>query len=483
MMTEPLENDKLTRLAVVASSVLPDITPMNDHLRHKKSTACVIDSLRRIDRAVSAASPSNSTPRYDLPSTKVRMGTNSPHEPSSRGRKRSEIDKSLNSEEQRAARTKSGIALQSHPQHSYNQQCEKPSGDSPEETVRFREFQTEIWSDRFEELCAFRRFHGHCHVPHHYSESTALAEWVKRQRYQFKLKLEGKRNTLTEERICVLHEIDFVWSSHDAVWEERFQNLLVYKHVNGHCLVPSSFRHPQLAVWTKRQRREYKKYQSGVSNSMTPDRIKKLENIGFVWDCRGMNKTEDDDMENSCDDSGIRAAANTRLTNSIGDNIQSTMVRIDSNTNFSPLVRGDGQMPTHNNMNNLSSSALQPNRICGNNDQSLVDHCNQKVAAYLSNSIRNDRSRNFYGDSSSKANMISIDSDHGRYHRLGHVNPVTSHASNEIVNNKSREFVKGTGATLINRNFDETILSARNDRKPPRIPRGDFFSYCHNYFS
>jgi hypothetical protein len=408
------------------------------------------------------------------------MGANSPHEQSPRSRKRSKIDDSWTSKEQRAARTKSGIVLQNHPQHSYNQQCEKPSGDSPQEKLRFREYQAEIWSDKFDDLCAFRRLHGHCHVPYHYSENILLAKWVKRQRYQFNLRLKGRRNTLTEERIRVLQEVDFVWSSHDAVWEERFQNLLMYKNANGHCLVPISFReNPQLAVWTKRQRREYKKYQKGLSNSMTPNRIKKLENIGFVWDCRDMNKTKDDSMGNACDDSGIGAAATTRSTNRRDDNIQSNVVGIETNTNFSPLVRGDGLTPTHNKTNNLFTSALQPNRICGKNDQSLVDHFDHKTATYLSKSIRNDRSLYFYGDYSSNASMVPIDSDHGR-NRLGHVNPFASQASNGVVNNKSREFVKGTGAsTLVSRSFDGTILSARNDRKPPGIPRGDFFSYCH----
>jgi hypothetical protein len=37
--------------------------------------------------------------------------------------------------------------------------------------VRFREYQAEIWSEKFEELCLFRREHGHCHVPHHFQEN------------------------------------------------------------------------------------------------------------------------------------------------------------------------------------------------------------------------------------------------------------------------------------------------------------------------
>lgn len=160
--------------------------------------------------------------------------------------------------------------------------------------VRFREYQAEIWSEKLEELCAFRRYHGHCHVPHHHNQNTGLAQWVKRQRYQYKLKLDNKRSTLSDERVRLLNRISFIWNSHDAVWEERLQDLIAYKRANGHCIVPSNFEsNPQLAVWTKRQRRQYKKYQDGTSSSMTPERIAKLEDIGFVWDCRKINKADD----------------------------------------------------------------------------------------------------------------------------------------------------------------------------------------------
>lgn len=123
------------------------------------------------------------------------------------------------------------------------------------EDVRFREYQAEIWTEKFEDLCDFRRVHGHCHVPHSYKENAPLAQWVKRQRYQYKLKLEGKRSTLSDERVKLLDNIGFIWNSHDAVWEERWNELLQYKQLHHDCIVPSNYKeNPQLAVWVKRQR-------------------------------------------------------------------------------------------------------------------------------------------------------------------------------------------------------------------------------------
>lgn len=128
------------------------------------------------------------------------------------------------------------------------------SEDSNDELkdVRFREYQAEIWSEKFEDLCEFRRQYGHCHVPHTFTDNAPLAQWVKRQRYQFKLKLEGKRSTLSDERVRLLNQIGFIWNSHDVVWEERWYELLAFKQIHGHCIVPSNYdKNPQLAIWVK----------------------------------------------------------------------------------------------------------------------------------------------------------------------------------------------------------------------------------------
>ena len=118
--------------------------------------------------------------------------------------------------------------------------------------VRFREYQAEIWSEKFEDLCEFRRQYGHCHVSHTFTDNAPLAQWVKRQRYQFKLKLEGKRSTLSDERVRLLNQIGFIWNSHDVVWEERWYELLAFKQMHGHCIVPSNYdKNPQLAIWVK----------------------------------------------------------------------------------------------------------------------------------------------------------------------------------------------------------------------------------------
>lgn len=183
--------------------------------------------------------------------------------------------------------------------------------------VRFREYQAEIWSEKFEDLVEFRQYYGHCHVPHYYQRNAPLAQWVKRQRYQYKLKVDGKRSTLSDERVRLLNKIGFIWNSHDAVWEERWNELLLYKRIHGDCIVPSNYeKNPQLAVWVKRQRRQYKFYCEDKPTSMTKERIAKLEKLGFAWDCRKAkdNAEKSADMSSQdLEDDSTKAAVNQAL--------------------------------------------------------------------------------------------------------------------------------------------------------------------------
>mmetsp|Transcript_22067 Transcript_22067/g.32606 ORF Transcript_22067/g.32606 Transcript_22067/m.32606 type:complete len:330 (-) Transcript_22067:49-1038(-) len=69
------------------------------------------------------------------------------------------------------------------------------------------------------------------------------------------------------------------------LWETHYKELLGYKSKNGNCLIPHTYPpNPPLARWVKRQRYQYKQLRLGKSASMPYDRVKRLEEIGFVWD-------------------------------------------------------------------------------------------------------------------------------------------------------------------------------------------------------
>jgi len=158
---------------------------------------------------------------------------------------------------------------------------------------RFRPYQAEQWTEKFQELLDFKKERGHCCVPHTFDENPSLARWVKRQRYQYKLKQENKPSTMTDERVAALEQVGFVWDSHGAAWMERWNELCTFVQVYGHANVPSNHpKHPQLATWVKCQRRQYKLFWEGKPSNMTLERLRRLESVGFEWELRVSSKNK-----------------------------------------------------------------------------------------------------------------------------------------------------------------------------------------------
>ena len=137
------------------------------------------------------------------------------------------------------------------------------------------------WDERFEELKRFVGQNGHCHVPTHLSSNPSLARWCKRQRYQYKLKKSGGHSTLTDEREQKLNDVNFVWDVHSSSWEERYMELLDFKMKYGHTNVPRS--RGKLGSWVKSQRRQYSLYIRNEKSHLTPNRVAKMNSIGFEW--------------------------------------------------------------------------------------------------------------------------------------------------------------------------------------------------------
>jgi hypothetical protein len=142
------------------------------------------------------------------------------------------------------------------------------------------------WDARLEELKDYHRKHGNCLVPQQYPENPQLGTWVSNQRKQYRLLKEGKPSPMTEERVQKLEELGFVWSifSHDAHWDTKLEELKEYKARFGDCLVPEDYKENlNLGVWVKYQRIQYKLMRQRRPSTMTSDRIRELEKLGFVW--------------------------------------------------------------------------------------------------------------------------------------------------------------------------------------------------------
>eukprot|EP00559_Dactyliosolen_fragilissimus_P002589 CAMPEP_0184866516 /NCGR_PEP_ID=MMETSP0580-20130426/22723_1 /TAXON_ID=1118495 /ORGANISM="Dactyliosolen fragilissimus" /LENGTH=616 /DNA_ID=CAMNT_0027366247 /DNA_START=388 /DNA_END=2235 /DNA_ORIENTATION=- len=67
-------------------------------------------------------------------------------------------------------------------------------------------------------------------------------------------------------------------------WFDRFEELKKYKDEHGNCCVPQKYeKNPSLGIWVNKQRMEYKLLQDGQKSSMTQERLKALQELGFVW--------------------------------------------------------------------------------------------------------------------------------------------------------------------------------------------------------
>jgi hypothetical protein len=167
------------------------------------------------------------------------------------------------------------------------QECEDAELSAEDsEPTRFRPYQSEQWEERFRDLIVYHKVNGHCLVLRNDTKNGPLVRWVWRQRYQQRRKEEGKHSTLTDERQVRLDQLGFVWDSHKASWEERFEELVQFQGQYGHCNAnatnnPSNH---QLGVWIKCQRRQYRLFLAGKKSSgMSQERISKLESVGFCF--------------------------------------------------------------------------------------------------------------------------------------------------------------------------------------------------------
>jgi Helicase associated domain. len=68
-------------------------------------------------------------------------------------------------------------------------------------------------------------------------------------------------------------------------WDDRFEELRLYKEQHGHCNVPQVYERG-LGTWVSQQRAQFKRFKSGKTSSMTTRRQQQLEKLGFVWSLR-----------------------------------------------------------------------------------------------------------------------------------------------------------------------------------------------------
>ena len=178
----------------------------------------------------------------------------------------------------------------------------KPSSITPDRIALLSELdfawnaQEAAWDRHMSNLRRFRKEHGHCLVPLNHLEYPKLGLWVKEQRRHFTLMKQGKTSHMNPQRAAELDAVGFCWDTHEAIWLERLRELTNFRARFGSCVVPTNFpENPKLGTWVHHQRRQYKLFREGAPSHITPERIKALERLGFVWNPRGRSRSTGDD--------------------------------------------------------------------------------------------------------------------------------------------------------------------------------------------
>jgi len=76
-----------------------------------------------------------------------------------------------------------------------------------------RRVNDDLWEQRFNELCEFKRENGHTNVPEKYAPNKSLGKWVSNQRHRRKLLDAGKKaKGMTRVRVEKLDAVGFEWT-------------------------------------------------------------------------------------------------------------------------------------------------------------------------------------------------------------------------------------------------------------------------------
>ena len=130
----------------------------------------------------------------------------------------------------------------------------------------------EDWNLKYSELEAYKAKNGDCRVPAVYKPNIKLGNWVFTQRAAY------SKGNLSADRIAKLESLGFEWDPNEIDWNQKFEALKRHINEHGNCKISKKRDALNgLRNWTHKQRQDFKQCR------LTPDRIAKLEAIGFEW--------------------------------------------------------------------------------------------------------------------------------------------------------------------------------------------------------
>jgi hypothetical protein len=128
-----------------------------------------------------------------------------------------------------------------------------------------------------QESLLYKASTGNSNTPPSYktAEGFQLGYWQSNQRNKY------KKGTISPYRIKRLEEIGFTLENYEEQFEEGFTETLLYKESTGNPNAPANYKTDGgflLGIWQSNQRKSYRE------GEISPDRIRRLKEIGFIWE-------------------------------------------------------------------------------------------------------------------------------------------------------------------------------------------------------
>ena len=127
------------------------------------------------------------------------------------------------------------------------------------------------WEQAFAALQEFHKREGDFRVAEGHEENgLVLSSWVN--------KMRSRKHTLSPDRVKRLDSLGFNWNPRTEQWEQNFAALQKFHKLKGHCRVAPKHQEDgiKLGSWVFLQRM--------TKDRLTPDRVKRLDSLGFSWD-------------------------------------------------------------------------------------------------------------------------------------------------------------------------------------------------------
>ena len=131
----------------------------------------------------------------------------------------------------------------------------------------------------------------------------------------------------------------------DRTWSYQFERLAIFKALFFHTQIPENYplSNPStLAIWANEQRQEMKKLESGEPSTLSDERKRMLDELGFEWHSYSAN-----DGKESIDTTGEPASNPLRMTSTVNSHINTNGSFLFNKENHSMKTYGRWKQEEH----------------------------------------------------------------------------------------------------------------------------------------